>query len=253
MENFNWTQFIIILVAAILGAIAVLPYVFELNKDKIDEAPMSTPLMVLVSIVQGSIVFAVVTFLGLLAAGAVGLSITSPLESFPLAIIAGGVSASILVSIEIFIFQPHLPPALKDTRHTIPFWKRFLATFYGGISEEVLTRLFLVSGLTWLLGQLTQSPTEEVIGIAIVLSAILFGIGHLPVTASMTKLTPLIIARAIILNAIIGLVCGWLFWQYSFVTAMIAHYTADVVLHLIAPSLMQKYVDNQEMTSMQPV
>ncbi len=253
MEDFNWLHFIVIFVGSIVGVVGIMPYAFELNKDKLAEAPLPLPKLMLLSFIQGAILFAIVTFLGLNAATSIGLEIISPISSIPLAMIAGILGATLLVVVEVIVFQPHIPAALKDTQHTLPVWKRFFASFYGGISEEILTRLFLVSAIAWVLGQVIQLDITIAIPIAIFISAILFGIGHLPATAAMTPLTPIIIVRAIVLNSIIGVVCGWLFWQYGLVAAMIAHFCADIILHVIAPPLLSKYNNYQEMTSIQPV
>lgn len=253
MDHFNWTQFIIILAGAIFGAIAIMPYAFTLNKDKLAEAPLSIPQLAMVSLLQGTIIFAIVTFLGLNATHTLGLNIPSSLASIPLAIVAGILGSSLLVLLEIAIFQANLPPAMQNVTHTLPLWKRFLTAFYGGISEEVLTRLFLVSGIAWIIVQVTQTTTSSAVPIAIVLSAIIFGIGHLPATAAMARLTPLLIVRAIVLNGIIGIVCGVLFWQYGLVAAMIAHFSADIILHVVAPPLMHKLNGQTQMTSIQPV
>ncbi len=40
--------------------------------------------------------------------------------------------------------------------------------------------------------------------------------------------------RAIVLNAVIGVVCGWLYWRDGLEAAMVAHFSGDVVLHVIA-------------------
>lgn len=253
MENFNWLQYGVILAGAVFGIIAVTPYAFQINKDKLAEAPMPLPKLALLSLIQGMVIFAIVTFFGLNASTALGLAITSPMESIPLAIIAGVTGTTVMVLIEARLFQPHLPTALKDAQHAIPVWKRFLAGFYGGISEEVLTRLFLVSGITWLIVQITQSQVDSVIPLAIILSALIFGIGHLPATAAITPLTPLLIVRAIVLNGIIGIVCGLLFWQYGLVSAMVAHFCADMVLHVIAPPFLNKHNEEHQIASMQPV
>lgn len=46
-----------------------------------------------------------------------------------------------------------------------------------------------------------------------------------------------IIFLAVLLNALGGVVFGWLFWQYGLETAILVHFVADVVLHvIIAPS-----------------
>ena len=68
-------------------------------------------------------------------------------------------------------------------------------------------------------------------------SALLFGAGHLPTTATLMPLTPLVITRALLLNGLGGIVFGWLYWKRGLLAAMLAHFSADIVLHVIAPAL----------------
>ena len=110
-------------------------------------------------------------------------------------------------------------------------WKGFLAAFYGGICEEVLMRLFLTTTLAWAFLKIRQSPWS--IWLANIVAAILFGLGHLPLTASLIPLTPLVVCRALVLNGIAGVAFGWLFWKRGLETAMVAHFTTDIVLHVV--------------------
>jgi membrane protease YdiL (CAAX protease family) len=116
-------------------------------------------------------------------------------------------------------------------------WKGFLASFYGGIAEEILLRLFVMSFFVWLgsfLGKTTdRKPTNAVFWIANILAAVLFGLGHLPATSLLVPLTPLVIIRAVILNGLIGIACGWLYWKRGLEAAMISHFSADLVLHVL--------------------
>ena len=100
--------------------------------------------------------------------------------------------------------------AISTNENLTPIWQKLLASLYGGISEEILMRLFLMTLFIWVgmkIGQLNQ-PTKMGITISIFLAAIIFGLGHLPITASLTTITPIIITRAIILNGIGGIVFG---------------------------------------------
>ncbi|MBN2313418.1 MAG: CPBP family intramembrane metalloprotease [Sedimentisphaerales bacterium] len=72
---------------------------------------------------------------------------------------------------------------------------------------------------------------------AILLNSVLFGLGHLPMTARFTEITPLVVLRAIILNGIAGITFGWLYWKKGLESAMISHFTTDIVLHVLPPSL----------------
>jgi membrane protease YdiL (CAAX protease family) len=46
-------------------------------------------------------------------------------------------------------------------------------------------------------------------------------------------LTPALIARALILNGIPGIAFGWLYWRRGLEAAMVAHFSADLVLHVL--------------------
>jgi membrane protease YdiL (CAAX protease family) len=79
----------------------------------------------------------------------------------------------------------------------------------------------------------TGKPTKVGVWLAIILASIIFGIGHLPTVAAITALTPILVARTIILNSIGGIIFGWLYWKKGLESAMIAHFSADIVLHVI--------------------
>ena len=100
-------------------------------------------------------------------------------------------------------------------------------------------RLGLMTVLVWAGARLTRTadPRPAVVWTAIVATALLFGAGHLPTTAAMLPLTPLVIARALLLNGIGGVLFGWLYWKRGLLAAMLAHFSADIVLHVVAPLL----------------
>lgn len=231
----DWMLFGMLLVGSVMGAIFVIPYAFEINRDRLTNAPMSMPKLVALSIVQSTVMFGVVIFLGLNASDAVGLSIASDVSHFPLAVVVGILSSILLLMFEYGVFRAYLPESMKSAEKQMALWKRFGACFYGGISEEVLLRLFVMSVVAWFLLMVLNVAESLAYPIAILVATVLFGLGHLPATASMTRLTPMIIVRAILLNGIFGIACGILFWQYGLVAAMVAHFTGDIVLHVLMP------------------
>lgn len=120
------------------------------------------------------------------------------------------------------------------------WWQGLLASFYGGIGEETLCRLFLVSMLVWIGAKLSRNtaPDAGIYWATIIIAALLFGAAHLPAAVKMGMMvTPLQIVRIVALNALVGIVCGWLFWRYGLEHAMLAHFNADLVLHVAAPLL----------------
>ncbi len=255
----NWKVFWILWIAAILATLLLLPYALDVQSSAIDLTKLQLPLPVLLAIqtAQSAIIFAIAIFAGLFFAGRVGLA-TPILDSvtrgesvadkvraiLPISIILGVVSTLLVLGLEVFYFQPAMLKELGKTAAALNLqtsqpaaWKGFLASFYGGIAEEIQLRLFVMSLLAWLGGFISKTsegkPTKTIFWIANILAAILFGLGHLPTTALLVPLTPLIITRAVVLNGLIGIVCGWLFWKRGLESAMIAHFSADLVLHVL--------------------
>ncbi len=77
-----------------------------------------------------------------------------------------------------------------------------------------------------------------VLWIANIGAAVLFGLGHLPAVAALGwPMDPLVITRAVVLNGLAGVVFGWLYWRRGLESAMLAHFSADMVLHVI-PALL---------------
>jgi len=117
-------------------------------------------------------------------------------------------------------------------------WNGLLASFYGGIVEELLLRLFLMTLLLWLVARLRGSaPPPAAFWAAIITAALLFGAAHLPAAAHIWGLDASVVARTLLLNGIGGLVFGWLYWKRGIEMAMLAHFATDVVLHVVAPLL----------------
>jgi hypothetical protein len=163
------TNFFVLFGLGLFGALTVLPYSFSLSRDKLSQAKLPLPVLALISFLQTALLIAVAVSVGLLAAKPIGLGApliesaltgkpdwSSFLGSLPLAIGLGVLSIALLALFERFVFAPHMPEALRTSDVKTSLWKRFLASFYGGFDEEILMRLFLVSGLAWILGHFWQ-------------------------------------------------------------------------------------------------
>jgi len=242
----NWKLFFILLIICVIVSLLVLPYSLEQRSNEI----AITPIILLITAVQSLIMFAVVIFFGLFLSKRIGMGLpilqgvldgknqtkelrSILLPSFIIGIIAG--SFTVLMDIP---FKKFIPEILHlETPVTV--WKALLASFYGGIAEEILLRLFLVSLFVWIIFKIKKdkdgNPTVFGIWLSIILAAIFFGLGHLPATAQTTKLTGIIIIQSIVLNGILGITFGWLYWKKGLESAIIAHFSADIVLHIITP------------------
>lgn len=144
-------------------------------------------------------------------------------------LVGGLVSGGVLLAIAA-LSQTWLPPAYLATEPP-PALVRFL---YGGITEEILVRWGLMTLLLWLgwrFGQGRQgTPAMGWVIVAIGLSALLFGLAHLPYAIALRlPLTPLLVGYLLLQNALFSVVAGYLYWRYGLESAIIAH----LVVHLL--------------------
>ncbi|MGB8980536.1 MAG: CPBP family glutamic-type intramembrane protease [Anaerolineales bacterium] len=254
----NWKVFLILWLASIFAVIAVLPYSFALQSDTLQRLNLViSPPMLIAIVLQSSIMFAIVIFAGMFFASRTGLG-TPILDAatrgervadrvraiLPLSISLGVIGTLVILALEIFYFQPAMLKELGETTNALNLqtsqpaaWKGFLASFYGGIAEEVLLRLFVMSFFVWLGSFISRTsegkPTAAVIWTANILAAALFGLGHLPALVPLVPITPLVIARAVVLNGVLGVVFGWLYWKRGLEAAMVSHFSADIILHVL--------------------
>src|SRR5258706_1454306 len=72
----NWRAFFILWIASILGTIAVLPYVLELESGALEQLnlPISLSALITLQVIQTGLIFALSPFLGLLLAKRIGLT-----------------------------------------------------------------------------------------------------------------------------------------------------------------------------------
>ena len=240
-----WAKFAILYAGALFGAVAVLPYSLRLIEQS--GLSISPSRFLLLSLAQNAVLFAVVVALGLLAARAVGLGAPyleaalggrapdHPVKDMLMWSIGLGAAGGLfLLAFDLFLI-PRLP-ALLDLARKTSLWENFTASFYGGLNEELLFRLLGLSATAWLLSRVWASggPTDTALWVANMIMAVLFGLGHLPAArAVMGSITPLLVGRALALNTPIALICGWLFWRFGIEAAIVAHFTADLVLSLI--------------------
>ncbi|MFH1643869.1 MAG: CPBP family intramembrane glutamic endopeptidase [bacterium] len=247
----NKKLFYVLLAASTFGLLCVYSYAFTLTNVSI------TPLMMYVffplQILFNMAFFAAVILIGLALSKKVGLGTPvlekllqgEKVENFKSIVkksIFWGAISWLLINITESIFVVFCPELLNLAK-TAPkpsALQGFFASFYGGISEEILLRLFLMTLLVWLFYKIKKSDLS--VWFAILISAILFGLGHLPATAKIVPLTTCIVFRAIVLNGVVGIVYGWLYWKKGLLSAMIAHFTTDIIMHALLPLIASMFV-----------
>jgi len=158
-------------------------------------------------------------------------------------LIGVGLGTVILIVIR-FVLLSILPEIrLRFTAESsLETWKRVVIAFDSAVLEEIIFRLFLLSSLVWIVSkiwQLQKPPTPEIFWAINALIAIGFGIAHLPQWSAITPLTPLVILIVVFLNSFGGVTFGYLFYANGLEAAIVAHFAADVMLHVVGLSFLQ--------------
>ena len=258
-QPYPWRLFWLLFTAGILAALAILPLASDmlgaaLSKKELPNIPL--PLLILIGAVQNLALFALVVWLGLKLSRSLGLG--APLleswvtgksqskSSLARSLKAGlltGVVLGIALVIALLALVPQLPNLPFVIAAKLPLWKRLLASFSGGIYEEILTRLFLLSLIAWIANRSWQKSAPKLSNSAFwfanISAAIIFGLGHLPSASLLMPITPLVVFAALALNGVAGIAFGYLYREHGLEAAMIAHYTCDVALFVIGPAFLK--------------
>ena len=245
-QKVYWKMVGVLWLAGMLGGAAVVPFTLTLARAKLEKLPLSLSALVALQLVQVGALVAIAVSLGLWLAGKVGTRLPlveawlggRPTEVarvwFGQSALVGIVVALVIIGLDLAAFAQVMPADFPQP----PLWQHLLASFYGGIDEEILLRLFLLTLLAWLLGKLWHDPagrpTTGAFWVANVATAVAFGLGHLPVIAAVMPLTTLVVVRAVVLNGIAGVSFGLLYWKWGLEFAMLAHFTADIVLAVVS-------------------
>ena len=133
-----------------------------------------------------------------------------------------------------------LEPYFPKPRIPIPEWgplAGLLGAVGAGISEEIMFRFGCMVLLAFVGASLfrREASPAPFIWTANVLAALFFGAAHLPQASIFYDLTPAVLFAVLALNALVGIFCGWLYWRYGLVSAMMAHFSVDIVLKVLAP------------------
>jgi membrane protease YdiL (CAAX protease family) len=255
MKNaINWKLFFILLAAGAVTTLMVLPYALTLIKGT---ALVITPVLLIAQVIQAMVLFSIAIFFGLFLAKRVGFGLPilegmlkgekqgGYFRSILGLSISLGVLASGLIILFSFLFGS-LSLSFLKAEIAIPTWMSFLASFYGGVGEEILLRLFVMTLLVWMTFKIKKTsegkPTAIGIWLAIIASSVLFGLGHLPITGGLTAITLTVVIRAVLLNGVAGILFGWLYWKKGLESAMVSHFTADICLHVILPLIGVQFV-----------
>jgi hypothetical protein len=259
-----WKTALVLWGLSLVGALMVLPYAVALESKALAAVAarthLSLPTLLALSTTQTAVLLLVAVGIGLAASRRLGLATPligaivskTPLPKYTAVtiLLAGalGIAAGVLLlAMDHWLFAP-LPSvaaliksAGKGAGHP-QAWQGLLASFYGAFGEEILMRLGLMSVVAillrtiarWLGASREVALPSGVFWTANIITAIIFGLGHLPATAAIVPLSTPLVVRAVVLNGTAGIVYGWLFRRFGLEWAMASHFCTDIVLHVVA-------------------
>lgn len=191
-KKINLKLFFILVLAGAVTGLMVLPFTFALIELP-PEVPMA--LVVVAQTVQQTLLLAFSCFLGLWLVQKTelkGLGITECLlrrekpnvhfkKLAAQAVLWGllGGACTVVLCIPFWDVSVKL---LQDEMR-VALWKSVLACFYGGVGEEILFRLGMMTFFVWLLQKCKLKKAAY--WTAIILTGILFGLGHMGITGSL--------------------------------------------------------------------
>ena len=253
-KRFPWGNLVVLMACAVVGVAASFPFVTSIYADKLADAPLPLPVVFGLALLQNTIIFGVIIAIGLLLTAKVGLPGTPLIDDLragkgigerlraiiqPALMTGLGVGVAVLLLFSL-VLRNELPQLPVGKAVLIPIWKRFLLCFYGGMTEEIMMRIFLLSLLVWLLSKVWRSgpgaPSRKVFWTANIVLAVLFGLGHLASVVPLMPITFNIVLGALLLNGVASIAFTSLYAKRGLEAAIIAHFMADFMIWVIGPS-----------------
>jgi membrane protease YdiL (CAAX protease family) len=153
------------------------------------------------------------------------------------ALSVGFAVAFIIIGSDKFVFQ-HLLPKVTELTPSTSLKALIGGVLYGGVVEEVLLRLFLMSLTVWLLNKIASRNKANIpswIFVASILfTSLIFAVGHLPFATSIYgELSAVMLVRIILLNSIGGIGFGYLYWKQGLEYSIVAHMFAHIFMQLL--------------------
>lgn len=197
----------------------------------------SLDLLVVITVLQTIGYAAFCGFTGYLLADNLGLIRPFRPEKKPLvATVLLSLAGGILFSLDYWTFGAVIDGIRTELPITLNNW--IASILYGGVIEELMLRLFMMSLIGWLIRKIffrkSETVPAKVLIAANVIAALLFAAGHLPATyALLGGLTPLVLFRCFLLNGGFGLLFGELYRRHGIQYAMLSHALLHIVSKLI--------------------
>ena len=252
--NFKTRLFIILWLTGVAGVLSFLlvdlsALLTLLKLPAGTKIPSITPVFKVLSLIQPTLLLSIAVLIGVALAPKVGLAspvaeavagngqpLGPALKPQIIPALVGGLAGGVAIILVWFVLKPFLPPEFvaksAELNKLLPLPTRLL---YGGFTEELLIRWGLMTLLVWVAWRLFQKgrdkPNAACFISGIIMSAIVFGLGHLPIAfVIVSDASVALILYVVSANSLFGFIAGYLYWKKGLESAMLGHMVVHVVL-----------------------
>ena len=236
----------LLFIIGFLGIVSLVPLIPALINLHPEPLPFPIEVVQIISVMQSSILLLGMVFLGSFLANKVNLrapviqaismsqKVLPELRRQVLPGVMGGLSGGMVLVLFFNAYPEFIAAEFQNVVEKISLaW--YAKILYGGITEELLMRWGLMSLLVWISYRLTQKKDTLIRSynyiLAIAISAILFGLGHLPLLfALISHPTFFLVVYVVLGNTAFGIIAGWLYWKKGLESSILAHVIAHIVL-----------------------
>lgn len=154
-----------------------------------------------------------------------------------------GTATAVFVLTAVKLFSYIIPELALRFKHdaSISYWQIIRIVIYAPIAEEIVFRLFFMTLIIWTIRKFTHkkhdNPSDATLKWSIFISSALFAFAHLPGWLQVTNKIEVYLL-VIVLNMIASYTFSWVFYTRGIYLAIVAHFAADVVGHVIGARLM---------------
>jgi hypothetical protein len=238
--------FVWLLLAGLLGSLVGVPYTIAVLMDPAAGGPIDPRLVWLSALAEALFFLAPASAVGAWLGHRVGLGpklLRELISRAPGGCVRANLKTSAIVGFtmgvlglsQYLIPQGALGPGLQNPTA----FEYSLRSLSAALTEEILFRLGLMTFFVWAIRSIVKRPAFHVpsLWIGNALAALLFAGGHLPHmltfgTPGWSLLIPLVTV-----SSLAGIIMGWLYMRDGLISAIVAHFIADVVVYVLPKML----------------
>ena len=136
-----------------------------------------------------------------------------------------------------FVFQNWLPAGIQLGAGYGTIWQALSNVFYNGLAQEILLRWGVMTTLIYVLSSKGKDLNPMIYTVGFIFTAILYAFSQGSALSGAGDYTTILWVRHLLINALDGILYGWLYYKFHFEAAALSHMLTNVLI-VLATSLM---------------